>query len=107
MPRDTTTKPKNPYAEFPLTAHANGQWCKKIRRKLHFFGKWANADAALQKYLVERDDLQAGRIPQRLSQDVVELGSLAKLFWHSGTPRSKQAVSPPGRSSITEIVRNC
>jgi integrase len=58
-------KPAKPYRDFPLTAHANGQWCKKIRGKVHFFGVWSDPDSALQKYLDERDDLQAGRMPQR------------------------------------------
>jgi hypothetical protein len=53
---------RKPYPDFPLTAHRNGQWCKKIRGKLHYFG--TDADAALAKYLNERDDLQAGRQPR-------------------------------------------
>ena len=24
-------RPSKPYPNFPLTAHNNGQWCKKIR----------------------------------------------------------------------------
>jgi hypothetical protein len=36
-----------PRASFPLTAHPNGQWCKKIRGKVHFFGVWLDPDAAL------------------------------------------------------------
>ena len=80
MPRETTLKPKKPYAEYPLTAHANRQWCKKIKGKVHFFGVWADPDAALAKYLDERDDLQAGRIPRRLSSVVVNVGSLVNLF---------------------------
>jgi len=28
-------KPNKPYPEFPLTAHPVGQWCKKIRGKIH------------------------------------------------------------------------
>lgn len=30
-------KPSKPYPSFPLTAHLNGQWCKKIRGRVHFF----------------------------------------------------------------------
>ena len=55
-------KPRKPYPEFPLSYHKCGQWVKKIRGKLHYFG--TDAEAALQKYLNERDDLQAGRKPQ-------------------------------------------
>ena len=31
-------KPKKSYPSFPLTAHNNGQWCKKIRGKIHLLG---------------------------------------------------------------------
>ncbi|MFA5864727.1 MAG: hypothetical protein WC975_08565 [Phycisphaerae bacterium] len=40
------TKPIKPYPTFPLTTHPNGQWCKKIRGKIHFFGVWADPEAA-------------------------------------------------------------
>ena len=53
------TKPAKPYPEFPLYAHASGRWAKKIRGKLHYFGKWADPDGALRKFLDEVDDLQA------------------------------------------------
>jgi integrase len=50
-----------PKTKFPLTLHRTGQYCKKILGRIVYFGK--NADAALQRYLDERDYLYAGRTP--------------------------------------------
>ena len=57
-------KPKKPYPSFPLTAHNNGQWCKKIRGTVHFFGIWKDPHAALDNYLSVAADLHAGREPR-------------------------------------------
>src|SRR5262250_3394467 len=57
-------KPAKPYPEFPLTAHPAGYWCKKVRGKIHYFGPWGDPDAALKKYLEQKDDLHAGRTPR-------------------------------------------
>ena len=56
-------KPQKPYRSFPLTAHNNGQWCKKIRGKVHFFGVWADPQAALDRYLRMAADLHTGKQP--------------------------------------------
>jgi len=61
--RKRRRKPTKPYASFPLTPRNNGQWCKKVRGKVHFFGVWEDPDAALQRYLQLAADLHAGREP--------------------------------------------
>jgi len=60
-------KPRKPQPSFPLTPHNNGQWCKKIRGKVHFFGVWEDPDAALQNYLRVAEALHAGRKPREES----------------------------------------
>ena len=46
-------------------AHNSGQWCKKIRGKIHFFGVWADPETTLSNYYLRvAEDLHAGRKPQ-------------------------------------------
>jgi integrase len=64
-------KPAKPRPDFPLFPHATGRWAKKICGKLRYFGKWADPDAALQRYVEERDDLYAGRKPRRNGEGLI------------------------------------
>jgi integrase len=59
----TKRRPHKPYPEFPLFAHNNGQWCRKIRGKLYSFGKWADSTAALKKHNAEYSYLKEGIAP--------------------------------------------
>ena len=72
-------KPVKPYPDFPLFPHATRRWAKKIKGKFHYFGKWDDPQGALQKYLDQRDDLQAGRTP-RVSGDALTLSDLVNRF---------------------------
>src|SRR5690606_8376056 len=94
MATGSDTKPAKPYAEFPLTAHQNGQWCKKIKGKIWFFGIWSDPDAALRKYLDEVDEIQAGRDPRKtvvvgLSSDKLTVAELCNLFLERQEERAK------------------
>ena len=37
-----SARPSKPYPGFPMFPHATGRWAKKIRQKLHYFGKIAD-----------------------------------------------------------------
>ena len=53
-------------AKLPLTKHPKGYWCKKIKGKLHYFGKVEgdeDGQKALAKYLDAKDEILAGRKP--------------------------------------------
>lgn len=75
-------KPQRPPG-FALFAHDNGQWAKKVRGKLHYFGPWADRQAAQDKWLREKDDLIAGRVPREHDPDALTVGSLCNLFLES------------------------
>lgn len=78
-PQKAGVKPAKPYPEFPLFAHATGRWCKKIRGQLHYFGPWNDPDAALQKYLAQKNDLHAGRTP-RPDAEQLRVKDIANAF---------------------------
>jgi hypothetical protein len=54
-----------PSKDFPLTAHPSGKWCKKVKGKHYSFGAVDNPQAALEKWLAERDYIVAGKKPPR------------------------------------------
>lgn len=72
-------KPAKPYPEFPLFAHATGRWAKKIRGSMHYFGQWDDPDAALTKYLDQKDALHAGK-RVRSDPDALTVNELTNHF---------------------------
>jgi integrase len=111
-------KPAKPYPEFPLFPHASGQWAKKVRGRLVYFGVWADPDGALKKYLAEKDALHAGRKPResaegftvkRLCNDflnakrgLVESGELTKRSWQDYKAACDLLVSHFGKARLVE-----
>jgi integrase len=85
-------RPKKPYPDFPLTPHASGAWMKKIRGRIHYFGRWARRVGgklervegdgwkdALELYKAQADDLHAGRTP-RTTADALTVVQLCDRF---------------------------
>src|SRR5215831_9152488 len=95
-PAGKPAKPSKPYPDFPLTPHPAGVWCKKLRGQLHYFGPWDDPDAALKKYLEEKDDLHAGRAPRR-DQDAVTMKDVSNAFLNA----KKESVKSGELSSRT------
>jgi integrase len=114
--REQPGKPAKPYPEFPLTAHPVGQWCKKIRGKLHYFGPWDDPDGALKKYLDQKETLHAGRKPRPETdgltvkelvnvylndkQTLVDDGELSPLTWADYKRVADELVSHVGKRRI-------
>lgn len=62
--------------KFPLFLHRNGQWSKKVRGKHRYFGP--DRDAALRRWLDEKDSLLAGVEPTPVvtSPTITELANV-------------------------------
>ena len=110
MPATLEAKPVKPYAEFPLFAHQNGQWAKKIKGKQWFFGVWSDPDAALLKYLDEVDEIQAGRDPRKtgvvgVSSAELTVADLCGLFLERQERRIE--LGEVSRRHFTDNLRTC
>jgi integrase len=78
--KPTGTRPGKPYRSFPLTPHRSGQFCKKIRGKIFYFGKIDDPEAALQRYHEHCRDLHAGRIDRIDRSGDLSVGDLVNRF---------------------------
>jgi hypothetical protein len=56
------SKRKTHSGKFPLTLHKTGQYCKKIKGKLYYFG--TNKQQSLESYLEQASYLHAGQQPK-------------------------------------------
>jgi len=73
------SKRKTRSDKFPLTLHNTGQFCKRIKGKLYYFG--TNKQRALQRYLEQAAYLHAGKAPTpRSSQDRLSIKILCNLY---------------------------
>src|SRR3989339_1479356 len=79
MPK-TLNKRKTRSDKFPLTLHPTGQYCKKIRGKLYYFG--TDKTQALQRYLEQAVYLHSGKAtpPTHGENNNVSLKHLCNLY---------------------------
>lgn len=59
----SVAKPAKPRPDFPLYPHNCGQWAKKVRGRVFYFGPWEDPQAAFRDWVEKKDDLLAGRDP--------------------------------------------
>lgn len=115
-----SAKPDKPYKDFPLFPHDSGRWAKKVRGKLHYFGRWgtkkgnkivpvddvgASAQEAVDLYNHQRDDLHAGRTPRTLDGDGYTLRDLCNEFLTS--KMNKLESGELSRQTFSDYQRSC
>jgi len=84
----SNSKRKTRSDKFPLTLHKTGQYCKKIRGKLYYFG--SDKKKALHRYLEQAADLHAGRLPKpRSTSDALSIKDLCNLYLEHQETRAK------------------
>jgi integrase len=98
---------RKPRPDFPLFCHATGRWAKKIRQKLVYFGKTTGDEkgqAALEKWLDQKDDLLAGRTP-RVKADGLTIRELANRF--AGSKKNLLDAREISPRYFGEVLQTC
>ena len=119
--KPTNDKPAKPYPDFPLFPHGTGRWAKKIRGKLHYFGKWDNWQDALTLYQKQAGDLHAGRKPREdtggatikdlvnhfliAKQHLVDTREIVQRTWDDYDTTCKQVMEILGKDRLLADLR--
>ena len=82
----SNSKRKTRSDKFPLTLHKTGQFCKKIKGKLYYFG--TDKQQALQRYLEQATYLHSGEITKVNSVDNISIKTLCNLYLDHQESRS-------------------
>ena len=119
--KSSADKPPKPYPDFPLFPHATGRWAKKIRGKLHYFGKWDNWQDALSLYQKQAADLHAGRKPREdtggatisdlvnhfliAKRHLVDTGEIVQRTWDDYDTTCRQVMEVLGKERLIADLR--
>jgi len=83
----SNSKRKTRSDKFPLTLHNTGQYCKKIKGKLYYFG--TDKEAALNRYLEQAAYLHAGKLPKpKNTGHTLSIKTLCNLYLDHQESRS-------------------
>ncbi len=94
-----------PYKSFPLTAHRNGQFCKKIRGQLFYFGSVKDPEAALNRYHEHCAGLHSGRITEVKRDAGLTVRELANRFLEAAEARRDAGELSP--RTFVDYYRDC
>jgi hypothetical protein len=90
---------------WPLTVHSNGQWCKKVRGALYYFGPLEDPQAARKRWLAERDYLIAGEAPPT-DLDGYTIDEIGRLWLDSQEARVDRGELSRGTFTSMVIARD-
>jgi integrase len=90
---------------WPLTVHSNGQWCKKVRGALYYFGSLEDPQAARKRWLAERDYLIAGEAPPT-DLDGYTIDEIGRLWLDSQEARVDRGELSRGTFTSMVIARD-
>ena len=83
----SNSKRKTRSDKFPLTLHKTGQYCKKIKGKIYYFG--TNKKDAINRYLEQAAYLHAGKVPRPKSPgQTLSIKTLCNLYLDHQESRS-------------------
>jgi integrase len=97
---------KKPYKSFPLTPHQNGQFCKKILGKIHYFGTVDDPDKALANYHQHSAGLHSGHVSSvPKSIRAITLRELANEFLNAAA--AKRDAGRLSKRTFSDYYRVC
>ena len=109
MPKFTAkvgrNKPQKPAANFPLTRHPSGRWCKKLRGKVYYFGKLTDWQAAVVRFNREWPYILAGKTPPADGTEGCMLKALCNTFLTAKERRRESGEL--SRQSFAEYHATC